>query len=70
MDKKIKDYWFRSYKIMPPIGKVLGWGAKGVIYTTEGKEETKEFLGKTKVEAEEKAKKKIKDIVSKIRKKS
>ena len=42
------------------------WRARGVVYTTDGKLETQEFIAKTKQEAEKKARKAIDGILKKF----
>jgi hypothetical protein len=53
---KIFDTKIITYQIIPIDTKIAGWGAKGKIYTEDGVIETEEALGRTKDEAEQKAK--------------
>lgn len=59
----------QSYKITSLFEGEERWGAKGVIFTPDGKLETEEFQGKSKEEVEKQATAAIKELLNKTSKK-
>lgn len=66
---KVFDTKITTYQIIPIETKIAGWGAKGKIFTEDGVIETEEVLGRTKQEAEEKAKASIQKLFNLVDKK-
>lgn len=58
MPKRV--FYTNTYRIIPPIGKIYYWGAKGIYYEGESKKSTKEVWGKT----EEEARRKVEEMIN------